>query len=79
MVSIEEFFEKFTQQLKQDPPKDLKTMEEAALSDWLARHFTLEELEVLRQLEDEKGAPVVELVIMLAFQTAGLPSPQPGR
>lgn len=76
MISIEEFFEKFTDQLKKDPPKDLKTMSEAAMGDWLASHFTLDELELLRQFEDEKGATAAEFIIMLAFQTAGLVPPR---
>jgi hypothetical protein len=76
-VTVGELFIRLVAALRAEPPKLVdNVIEEKTFGDWLARHFTLDEVEVLRDFEDRAGASDVDSLIRAAFICAGLPEPK---
>lgn len=76
MTDVSEFFDKLVAELKAHPPVLAEgKVTEDAMGDWLGARFTLDELELFRKFEDLRGPDDADLLVTLAFTTAGLPAP----
>lgn len=77
MITIEEFVLRFVRKLKEEKVVYVGDyLSEGAIGDWLARHFSLDEMEALRRFEDEHGEEAANRLVQLMFLMAGLRAPQ---
>lgn len=75
---LSRFAERFVEELRKSPPQlPGNTITEKALGDWVAQRFSLDELQLLRELEDQYGSENADEYILALFARAGLPVPNP--